>query len=115
MKKFFLLALLLLLLSAPAWGGDMYQRVDKAGDDLEEISKEATSNKSQILSDDESITDWGHEPELWGGVAEIVGSETLILPWPGSPITKIIISSPECDITYEICDGEIVLTGRLWK
>ncbi len=96
--------------------------------------KEAVSNKSQILSPGESITDWGRiltpsesKGSIWATdtrkltqkdlqtEAQGMIMDILTLPWPNCPITKIIISSPECDVFYEIRDGEIHLTGRQWK
>ncbi|MCJ7663054.1 MAG: hypothetical protein MUO24_02300 [Desulfobacterales bacterium] len=142
MKRFLPLALLLLLLSVPAWGGglsfpaanhkgtidspgsgtmtkgrgdlvvpttedkkcgdkyvitgwDTYQRVNKAGDALEEIS--ADSMPLQTLS-------FPFNTPL-----------NLTLTWPDCKDITIIVKGPECDIFYEIRGGEIVLIGRRWK
>jgi hypothetical protein len=112
MKKLLPLALLLLLLSAPAWGGDTYQRVNRAGDALEDISAEE-AGQWPISQDRDRER---HPSEEMRTLSFILGvPRTLTLEWPDCACISIVVKGPECDITYEIRDGEIVLTGRLWK
>ena len=102
MKKIqFLLVLLFLLLSAPAWGG------------IVAISLPIVSGNT--ITPEELLRVWNEPSDLQMFRYPLDTPQTLTLSWPDCKDITIVVQGSECNISYEIRDGEIVLTGRQWK